>query len=555
MTDAGTWPPPVLRRLLEHAQGVVRPRRSLLDQLGGRLDGLSSVLFEATGAGMLAVDRSLRIVRANALLRAMCPIGADLSPGAAAAPLFAASEREQAVDEIRLALAGRSTRPGFVTRLADARGGPESVVSAVAVALRDPPRSHDGRPAPVVGALLLLADITRQRQLEAQLAQAQKLQAVGSLAGGIAHDFNNLLTAIQGAAEAIAAREGLDAETLEDVAQIRGSAGRGAALVRQLLAFGRQQMLQPHVLSVNDVIADLSGLLRRLLGSKIRLEVELEQPGRQVRVDPTQLDQVLVNLAVNARDAMPEGGTLTLRSGHLTVYRPQWQGVETVSPGRYVMIEVRDTGLGIAPELLPRIFDPFFTTRRAQGGNGLGLSTVHGIVRQSGGFLGVESEPGHGTAFRIYLPRHDGERVSIPDPPQAGAAAPAAPPAGRGTVLLVDDEEPVRRLAERALSRHGWQVLSAETAEAALALLERPETAPIVAIVTDMVMPGMDGAALVTAVRARLNRPRLPALLVSGYAEASLREALAEGQGVLFLAKPYALKQLVDRLSEALAPA
>ncbi len=530
--------------------------RSLLDQLGGRLDGLSSVLFESTGMGMLAVDRSPRIVRANALLRAMAGSRVDLSPGAPVALLFAPAEREQAVDEIRLALAGGAPRPAFVTRLADAQGGPEAVVSAFAVALRDRPprRARRAEQPPVVGALLLLADITRQRQLETQLAQAQKLQAVGSLAGGIAHDFNNLLTAIQGAAEAIAARETLDAETLEDVAQIRSSAGRGAALVRQLLAFGRQQMLQPQVLAVNAVIGDLSGLLRRLLGSKIRLEVDLEQPGRQVLVDPTQLDQVLVNLAVNARDAMPGGGTLTLRSGHLTIYRPQFQGVETVPPGRYVMIEVRDTGTGIAPETLPRIFDPFFTTRRAQGGNGLGLSTVHGIVRQSGGFLGVESEPGRGTSLRIYLPRHDGEKVSIPDPPEPRAAAPACP-AARGTVLLVDDEEPVRRLAERALVRHGWQVLSADNGETALALLDQATPAPIVAVITDMVMPGIDGTALVAAVRARLGLPRLPALLVSGYAEASLREALAEGQGMQFLAKPFALKQLVERLSEALGRA
>ena len=581
-----TWPPSGWR---DGFRGVWRERwrdllarlpparrQPLLRQLAGRLDGLPAVLFEATGAGMLAVDRAGRVVRANAVLHAMVGAAVDLSPGAPARQVFAEPGRDQANDEIRLALAGGPPRPPFATRLADARAGPEAAVSASVVALRGAPPRRRGSAAasprpiegPVAGALLRLTDITLQRQLQAQLSQAQKLQAVGSLAGGIAHDFNNLLTAVLGAAEAIGGRGGLDAETLEDAAQIRASAGRGAALVRQLLAFGRQQTLQPQVLAVNAVIGDLSGLLRRLLGRKITLDVVLEEPGRRVRADPTQLDQVLVNLAVNARDAMPDGGALTLRSGHLTVYRPLLGGVEVIPPGRYVMIEVRDTGAGIAPEVLPRIFDPFFTTRREQGGNGLGLSTVHGIVRQSDGFLGVESEPGKGTSFRVYLPRYDGEKVAIPSLPElprpelprpelphpesAARAAPDAP--GRGTVLLVDDEEPVRRLAERALARQGWRVVAADCGEDALEQLAGLPAGGLSAVVSDMVMPGMDGAALVQAVRARLGAPGLPALLVSGYAETSLRGALAEGHGVAFLAKPYALKQLAERLAELVGP-
>ncbi len=339
-------------------------RQPLLRQLAGRLEGLPAVLFEAAGAGMLAVDRAGRIVRANAVLHDMVGARADLSPGAPARLVFAAAEREQAMDEMRIALSGAPARPPFATRLEDARAGPEAAVSASVVGLR-----ADG---PIAGALLRLTDITLQRQLQAQLAQAQKLQAVGSLAGGIAHDFNNLLTAVLGAAEAIAGRGALDAETLEDAAQIRASAGRGAALVRQLLAFGRQQTLQPQVLAVNAVIGDLSGLLRRLLGRKIHLEVVLEQPGRRVRADPTQLDQVLVNLAVNARDAMPDGGTLTLQSGHLTVYRPLLGGVEVIPPGRYVMIEVRDTGGGIrrgraAAHLRPVLHHPARAGRQWAG--------------------------------------------------------------------------------------------------------------------------------------------------------------------------------------------
>ncbi len=553
-------------RWVERGRALRRP--ALLRQLANPLTGLPALLFDAAGTGLVVIDRAGRVVRANAVLRDMLGPLVDLSPGAPAALVFAAAERGQSWEEVRLALAGRPSRQSFATRLEDSRAGPEAAVSASVVPLREPAAGHAG-PAAVVGALLRIVDITLQRQLQGQLAQAQKLQAVGSLAGGIAHDFNNLLTAVQGAAEAVAARPGLDAETAEDVAMIRASVGRGAALVRQLLAFGRQQTLQPQVLAVNDVIADLSGLLRRLLGSRIRLEVALEQPGRLVRADPTQLDQVLVNLAVNARDAMPDGGTLTLRSGHQTLYRPMLGGAEAIPPGRYVMIEVQDTGCGIPPEVLPRIFDPFFTTRREQGGSGLGLSTVHGIVRQSGGFLDVDSTPGQGTRLRLYLPRHDGEPMAIPQAPEVGSPAlgspevgappraPVAAPVRRGVVLLVDDEEPVRRLAERALARQGWEVVSADCGEAALdrlAALPAGPARPIAAIVTDMVMPGMDGAALVRAARAQLDWPAMPALLVSGYAEASLRDALAAEPGVAFLPKPYALKQLAERLADIAVP-
>ena len=450
-------------------------------------------------------------------------------------------------------LAGRQHAPrDFATRLEGGATGadgddPWNAMVNVSVAVL---READGA---VSGALLRISDITLQKQLEAQLAQSQKLQAVGQLAGGIAHDFNNLLTAVLGAADSIQMREGLDPETQEDAAQIGTSALRGAALVRQLLAFGRQQTLQPRVLAVNDAITDLTGLLRRLLGGKIRLELELETPGRTVRVDPTQFDQVLVNLAVNARDAMEDGGVLTLRSGHMTLYRPLERGAETIPPGRYVMIEVRDTGAGIPPEVLPRIFDPFFTTKRDKGGNGLGLSTVHGIIRQSDGFLAVESELAVGTRVRVYLPRWDAqEAVAIPRVPKPAVEQVAVPAVARRVVLLVEDEEPVRRLAERTLIRQGWQVIAAENGEAALARLEGEAGASVSVLVTDMVMPGMDGAALVRAVRAKLGAPRLPAVLVSGYAEETLRRDL-DAAATAFLPKPYSLKELAAKLDELAA--
>ena len=512
------------------------------------------VLVQEAAVGIAIVDRHGRIIRVNDTLRRMVDRDCDLSPGQPAQHIFCEERRHEVWDELAPALAGRRPPRAFVSMLRGKGGLAEHTVEVSAVALREADQS-------ISGAILQLNDITAQRQLEAQLTQSQKLQAVGQLAGGIAHDFNNLLTAVMGAAEDALSRALPDTETLEDLEQIRSSAERGAALVRQLLAFGRQQTLQPRPVLINEAVGSLSGLLRRLLGSTIRLELQLEQPGRTVRVDPTQLDQVLVNLAVNARDAMTDGGQLTLRTGHITLYRSLVRGEETIPPGRYVMIEVQDTGVGIAPEVLPRIFDPFFTTRRERGGSGLGLSTVHGIVRQSDGFLAVDSLLGKGTRVRIYLPRYDGDEVGIPNAPPP-SVQPARPPPSEGTggagaeprtILLVDDEDGVRRLAVRALEKAGWAVLSAESGEAALALLAA-RSEPIHAVVSDVVMPGMDGPTLVRAVRDRYRG--LPAVLASGYAEEAVRGDL-RSEDIAFLAKPYTLKDLaltVERCASSARP-
>jgi two-component system cell cycle sensor histidine kinase/response regulator CckA len=530
----------------------------LLGRFGGRLDPAVALLFQEPSAGRLVVDRHGRILRSSDALRRMVGAALDLSPGTPLLLLFAEAERDAAWAELAPVLRDQA-RPlpvrAFSARLAGP--GPEPLTVAVTAV---PVREADGSAS---GALLSLRDVSAQARLEAQLAHSQRLQAAGQLAGGVAHDFNNLLTAILGAADAIAAQATLGAEAREDLAQIRASAERGSALTRQLLAFGRRQTLQPRVLAVNAVLTDIAALLRRLLGSRIRLELALEQPGLHVRADPMALDQVLLNLAVNARDAMPQGGVLTLHSGHMTLYRPLVRGPETIPPGRYVMIEVQDSGVGIPPEVLPHIFEPFFTTRREQGGTGLGLATVHGIVRQSDGFLAVESAPGKGTRLRVYLPRWDGGQGAIPRRPAAAAppsaARPAARPgAGGGVVLLVDDEPAVCRVTARALARHGWQVLSADCAESALALLAATPPPPLAAVVTDLVMPGLDGTALVRAVRERLAAPALPAILVSGYAAEELRQevAAALGEGTMaFLPKPYDIAELAARLRAATARA
>jgi two-component system cell cycle sensor histidine kinase/response regulator CckA len=431
-------------------------------------------------------------------------------------------------------------------------------------------------------------------QRDADAEQERRLRVVGQLAGGIAHDFNNLLTAILGAADAILGRTATTAETVADAQQIRRGVERGAALVRQLLAVSRQQTLQPRIVAVNVAIEDAANLLRRLLGARITVTLALEQPGRRVMVDPGQLDQVLLNLAVNARDAMPEGGTLMMASGHATLYRPRLAGAETIPPGRYVTITVEDSGVGIPESVMPHIFEPFFTTKRVpatsglgaaaavgngqagdghgdndpggnghagngdedngRGGTGLGLPTVLGIVRQSGGFLEVASEVGVGTRMVVYLPRHAAAEAEA-SPPRVPArmAVPAAANGDGRVVLVVEDEAAVRLVLGRALTRAGWHVLAAETAEAALEMLrnrvESPES-QLSVVISDVVMPGMDGPALVRAVR-RIY-PGIPAVLVSGYAEPVLRRDLV-GADIAFLAKPYATAELLDlvaRLTE-----
>ncbi len=406
-------------------------------------------------------------------------------------------------------------------------------------------------PVPGSGAILRVSDHTHEQDLEDQLAQAQRLQAVGELAGGIAHDFNNLLTAILGAADDLRARAEDGAADARDIDLVRQSALRGAGLVRHLLAFSRQQTLQPRVLALNEAVRATTTLLQRLLSGGVHLEINLEEPGRQVRIDPTQFDQVLINLAVNASHAMPNGGTLRISTGHDLKLAPELFGGETVPPGRYARLSVEDTGTGIPPEILPRIFEPFFTTRRGAGGTGLGLSTVHGIVRQSGGYMAVHSKQGEGTRFDILFPRHEDAAAWQPAPAAPAPVVPAPRPTTSRTLLLVDDEAPVRQLAERVLIRAGWRVVAAACAEDALELVDAGDLAPALAcVVSDVVMPGMDGPALVRALR--LEHPGLPAILMSGYADAGLRQSLQDAD-IQFLHKPFAMADLTAVLARQAA--
>ncbi|TDK51196.1 ATP-binding protein [Antarcticimicrobium luteum] len=393
------------------------------------------------------------------------------------------------------------------------------------------------------GAPILIAvlnDATELKTLEAQFVQSQKMQAIGQLAGGIAHDFNNLLTAISGHCDLLLLRHDRGDQDFADLEQIRQNANRAASLVGQLLAFSRKQTLRPEVLDLRDTLSDLTHLLNRLVGEKVTLTLSHDPVLRPIRADKRQLEQVLMNLVVNARDAMPQGGGIRIETEVVTLDAALQRDRATVPPGEYVTVKVRDEGTGIPQDDLPKVFEPFFTTKRTGEGTGLGLSTAYGIVKQTGGFIFVDSVEGSGTEFTLYFPAYQPTRSEAP-----AAAAPVreAPHQGEGVVLLVEDEAPVRAFAARALRLRGYTVLEAESAEDALKMLEDPDLRVDV-FVTDVVMPGMDGPSWVR--QARQNRPEVCVVFVSGYAEGAFDEAQPDIPNSVFLPKPFSLTQLAE---------
>jgi PAS domain S-box-containing protein len=390
----------------------------------------------------------------------------------------------------------------------------------------------------------IIVDITERKLLENQLQQSRRMEAVGRLAGGIAHDFNNLLTIIKGYAELAVQRTGIQPELRADVQQIENAAERASMLIRQLLAFSRRQVLQPRVIDLNAIVLGLDKLLGRLMGEHIEMVTRCAPNAGHVKADPAQVEQVIMNLVVNARDAMPQGGRLTVETLNVDLDSAYARDHIAVKPGPYVMLAVSDSGIGMSPETVAHIFEPFYTTKESGRGTGLGLSTVYGIVKQSGGYIWVYSEPGKGTTFKVYLPRVAEQVEAKPDPSEI-----SAPGKGSETILLVEDEEAVRELAIRILSAKGYSVVAAKSTKEAEQLSEK-YTGRIHLLLTDIIMPGTSGRELARRITAR--HPRTRVLYMSGYTDNVLAQGGVLEAGLSFLQKPFSPGALVRKVRDVL---
>ncbi|RJF76641.1 PAS domain-containing sensor histidine kinase [Rhodopseudomonas palustris] len=508
--------------------------------------------FDHTPMAIATVDKAGAVVRANARFAKLAQ-SLDPSGGAAKSVLTAVSTRDRAtlgaaIDQaaqgqadiapVEVMLDGAKERWGqfFVTAVAD-----------------------DGD---AEAAIVYLLETTERRALENQVNQAQKMDTIGQLAGGIAHDFNNVLSAIMMANDFLLNAHKPTDPSFQDIMQIKQNATRAATLVRQLLAFSRKQTLRPQVLDLGEALTDIDRLLKRLIGEKITLEMQHGRDLWRTKADVSQFEQVIVNLAVNARDAMPHGGRLTIRTSNIAAADVAQIAHKGMPAADYVRIEVSDSGTGIPADIVDKIFEPFFSTKEVGKGTGLGLSTVYGIIKQTGGFVYVDSELGKGTTFQIFLPRHEAAAEPQPEVPAvSGSTAEAAAPAaaakprgdmtGQGTILLVEDEEGLRSLNARGLRSRGYEVIEASNGIEALEEFDANGGA-VDLVVSDVVMPEMDGPTLLKAMRGR--NPDLKIIFVSGYAEDAFEKSLPENEQFAFLAKPFALSALVAKVKETMAP-
>nr|WP_247887094.1 PAS domain-containing sensor histidine kinase [Azospirillum sp. SYSU D00513] len=492
--------------------------------------------FEEAPIGIAQVNESGHVVECNEAFATLIGCNSAAVAGRPMADLIVPDERAMVAERLQAVLGGADPAAPLEVRLSVGRE-----LMAQLYARRLNAVGAEGG----AGLILHFIDLTERKSLEAQFAQSQKMQAVGQLAGGVAHDFNNLLTAMIGFCDLLLLRHKPGDQSFSDIMQIKQNANRAANLVRQLLAFSRQQTLQPRIISVTDVLAELASLMRRLIGENIELKMIHGRDLGLVKVDQNQLEQVIINLVVNARDAMPGGGRLTIVTSNHKVERAERREHETVPPGDYVLVEVIDTGTGIPKENLQRIFEPFFSTKEVGAGTGLGLSTVYGIVRQTGGFVFVDSEPGEGAKFTILLPRHQGQPKPVEAEPRERRGSDLT---GSGTIMLVEDEDAVRVFSARALRNKGYHVLEARNGEAALQQLG-PDGDGVDLLITDVVMPQMDGPTLARHVREK--RPDMKVIFISGYAEDRLGEI--DGVEVAhFLPKPFSLKQLASKVKEVM---
>ncbi|HET7574953.1 MAG TPA: response regulator [Sphingomicrobium sp.] len=485
-------------------------------------------LLDVLPIGLALVDRDGRFLTMNQAFRQAAGLGAPTMP-VYPGDLVVKEDKAAVADAVRRNARGPAMSGDLAIRLARQPGEPVALTIAGLRGLGD------------AAVLLLLKDNSEEAKLKRQVAQATKMQVVGQLAGGVAHDFNNILTAIIGHCDLMLMRHTPGDSDYDDIQQIKSNSNRAAGLTRQLLAFSRQQTLRPQVLQLPDVVSEVSHLLKRLLGETVELVLKHGRNLGPIRADPGQLEQVIINLAVNARDAMAAkgGGTLTIQTYSVKADQVAELGSDILPIADYSALSVTDTGTGIPPNVLGKIFEPFFTTKEVGKGTGLGLSTVYGIVKQSGGFIFAESKVDEGAMFVIYLPVHREQAGAGPS--RRDEKAKKDELWGSGTVLLVEDEPMVRTVAERALTRHGYTVITADNGADALEIIGKGE--PIDLLISDVVMPGMDGPTMVR--EARKSRPELKILFMSGYAEEQLRNSI-DIENVNFLAKPFSVTELAE---------
>lgn len=554
---------------------VVRDAKKDNPVQGGIVGAHFRVLFDSAPVAIATIDLDGALTDCNPAFASLVGQNRDSLSGEYFHDFLNVDDKRAFQEEVARLSEGKSDGVQVDARLT----GPEMWRDQVQASIYLGPMAGPAAAAvgEVEGIVVHLIDTTEQKSLEVQFAQAQKMQAMGQLAGGVAHDFNNLLTAMIGFCDLLLQRHTAGDPSFADIMQIKQNANRAANLVRQLLAFSRKQPLQPKELNCTNHLTELSHLLTRLIGESIEFELQHGRDLGVVRVDPGQFDQIIINLAVNARDAMPGGGTLKIKTDTEIFDQPTQIGAEQVPAGRYVTIKVSDTGKGIEREDIGRIFEPFFSTKQETpgAGTGLGLATVYGIVRQTGGFILVESAPGQGAQFTIYLPRlspsedaaakstsADGIETSVSMPGEedpvalAGkiGVAMARSPAkddlsGSGTILLVEDEDAVRVFAARALKNKGYNVLEARTGEQAMDILHDGEQIDL--LITDMMMPGMDGGTLSRFVK--VERPDARIILISGYSEEVARGDVVDSPDIHFLPKPFSLGQLASKVKEVLA--
>jgi two-component system cell cycle sensor histidine kinase/response regulator CckA len=490
-------------------------------------------LLDMMPIGLALVDRDGRFLTMNQAFRTAAGMkGKAVYPG----DLVAKEDKAAVADAVRRNARGPAMSGDIAVRLTRDPKEPVALTIAGLRGLGD------------AAVLLLLKDNSEEAKLKRQIAQATKMQAVGQLAGGVAHDFNNILTAIIGHCDLMLMRHTPGDSDYDDIQQIKSNSNRAAGLTRQLLAFSRQQTLRPQVLQLPDVVSEVSHLLKRLLGETVVLVVKHGRNLGSIRADPGQLEQVIINLAVNARDAMASkgGGTVTIQTYAVRADQVAELGSEILPIADYTALSVSDTGCGIPANVLGKVFEPFFTTKEVGKGTGLGLSTVYGIVKQSGGFIFADSKVDEGTRFIIYLPVHQAEEPAKARRETKGGDNELW---GTGTVLLVEDEPMVRTVAERALTRHGYSVVTANNGQEALEILDRGDEFAL--LISDVVMPEMDGPTMVR--EARKSRPDLPVLFMSGYAEEQLRKSI-DIDKVAFLPKPFSVQELAEAARKALTP-